>query len=136
MANEQNLVKNGDLTPSQRRANASKAGKASAAKKKERRQMQEIARIVLDMPCERGDVDEICGIAFEDFPDANLTVGQAAVLAVAKKAKKGDVAALTFLRDTAGEKPVDRVEVAEDVSAAAEDIKRMIAAAKAKDDGR
>ena len=41
MANEQNLIKNEDLTPEQRRANASKAGKASAAKRQIRKKLRE-----------------------------------------------------------------------------------------------
>lgn len=136
MANEQNLVRNEDRTPKQRRENARKAGKASAAKRRERMAMQGMAQIVLDMPCEVGDLDEIRDIAFEQFPDANLTVGQAAVLAVAKKAKRGDVAALTFLRDTAGEKPADKVEMSGDIAKASAEIRKMIDAAKAKDDAR
>ncbi len=133
--NPQNLVRNEDRTPEQRRKNAVKAGKASAAKRRERKAMQEIARIVLDMPLEPGEVEEIEGLSFEDCPDANLTLGQAAVLAVAKKAKRGDVQALVFLRDTAGEKPVDKVEVSSDVAAAAKGIREMIAAAKEREDG-
>ena len=121
--NPQNLVRNEDRTP------------ASAAKRRERKAMQEIARIVLDMPLEPGEVEEIEGLSFEDCPDANLTLGQAAVLAVAKKAKRGDVQALVFLRDTAGEKPVDKVEVSSDVAAAAKGIREMIAAAKEREDG-
>lgn len=41
MANPENLVPNDARTPSQRRANASKAGKASARKRRERRDMRE-----------------------------------------------------------------------------------------------
>lgn len=136
MANEQNLIKpKRDRTAKQRRESAQKAGKASAKKRKERKKMQEVAKIVLDMPIEPGEVTDLEGITFEDYPDVNLTVGELAVLAVAKKARKGDVAALTFLRDTAGEKPIEKVEVSGDITAATEDIKQMIAAAKSKGDG-
>ena len=133
MANERNLKR---LTPKQAREQGRRGGKASAKKRAERKAMQEIARIVLDMPMERGGLADIEGLAFEDYPDANLTLGQAAVLAVAKKAKRGDVQALQFLRDTAGEKPVDKVEVSGDVAAAAKGIREMIAAAKERPDGR
>jgi hypothetical protein len=133
MANEQNLIRNEDLTPEQRSANGRKGGLASARKRAERRGMQEIAQLVLDMPCEDADLDDIRELAFENFPDANLTVGQAAVLAVAKKAKRGDVAALQFLRDTAGEKPVEKVEVSADVAKASEEIAGMIRSAKERD---
>lgn len=136
MANEQNLLKKGDRTPKQRRESASKAGKASGKARRERKAMAEIARIVLDMPLEAGDMEEIEGLTFEDYPDANLTLGQAAVLAVAKKAKRGDVQSLMFLRDTAGEKPVEKVEVSGDVAEAAKGIREMIAAAKEREDGR
>lgn len=133
MANEQNLIRNEDLTPEQRSANGRKGGLASARKRAERRGMQEIAQLVLDMPCEDADLDDIRELAFENFPDANLTVGQAAVLAVAKKAKRGDVAALQFLRDTAGEKPAEKVEVSADVARASEEIAGMIRSAKERD---
>ena len=41
MANEQNLIKNEKLTPSQRRKNASKAGKASGASRRKRKALKE-----------------------------------------------------------------------------------------------
>lgn len=132
MANEQNLK---TPTSKQARELGRKGGQASAKKRKERKQMQEVAKIVLDMPIEPGEVTDLEGITFEDYPDVNLTVGELAVLAVAKKAQKGDVAALIFLRDTAGEKPIEKVEVSGDITAATEDIKQMIAAAKSKGDG-
>lgn len=132
MANKQNLK---TPTSKQARELGRKGGQASAKKRKERKQMQEVAKIVLDMPIEPGEVTDLEGITFEDYPDVNLTVGELAVLAVAKKARKGDVAALTFLRDTAGEKPIEKVEVSGDITAATEDIKQMIAAAKSKGDG-
>ena len=50
MANEQNLIKNEDLTPSQRRENASKAGKASAKAKRQRKAMKEQMEMLLSLP--------------------------------------------------------------------------------------
>lgn len=123
-------------TSEEARKNGSKGGKASAEARKRRKAMQEIAKIVLDMPVEAGEVTELEGITFENYPDVNLTIGELSVLAVAKKAKKGDVQALTFLRDTAGEKPIEKVEVSGDVSAAAEDIQKMISTLKGKDNER
>ena len=46
MANLQNLIKNEDLTPSQRRKNASKAGKASAKKRQQNKTFKEISEYV------------------------------------------------------------------------------------------
>lgn len=128
MANEQNLKV---PTSKEARELGRKGGKASAKKRRERKQMQELARIVLDMPAEEGDLADIEGITFDDFPDRNLTIGELSVLAVAKKAKRGDIAAITFLRDTAGEQPVERVEVSGDVRSAADDIAAAVAALRA-----
>lgn len=133
MANPQNLIPNDQRTPSERRANASKAGKASGEARRRRKNMQEMCKFVLGMPLKAGAVDEI--MAFEEVKGANVTVEQAAVMAVANKAIRGDHAALAFLRDTAGEKPIEKVEVNSGVEKAAADIKEMIAAKKAKDDG-
>lgn len=137
MANEQNLIKpTRDRTAKQRRESARKAGKASAAKRRERKAMREMVRIVLDMPAGKGKLADIEALSMDETLEANLTVGQKAVLAVARKAVEGDVVALTFLRDTAGEKPADKVEVSGEVAAAASDIQQMIASAKEKADGR
>ena len=74
-------------------------------------------------------------MSFEDYPDRRLTVSEISVLKVAKKAMRGDIAALQFLRDTAGEKPVEKVEVAADVSGACEEIGRLIEARRNADKG-
>ncbi len=135
MANEENLIKpKRDRTAKQRRESASKAGKASAAKKRERKAMQELAKIILNTPVEGKpeELDDIEAMCFEDFPDKHLTVGERSLFAVAKKAQKGDIAAITFLRDTAGEKPVEKLEVSGDVEKAAANIQAMIAAEKEK----
>lgn len=150
MANPQNLVPNDQRTPSQRRANASKAGKASGKARRERKAMQELARAILDMPLKAGELDDAAFLADTVKRDSegnpiigengkpihkNLTVGQAALMAQASKAVGGDSQALAFLRDTAGERPTEKVEVSGEVERAAADIKAMIAAKKAAKDG-
>lgn len=50
MANEQNLIRNEDLTPEQRRENARKAGIASAKSKKKRKAMKEQMEMLLSLP--------------------------------------------------------------------------------------
>lgn len=137
MANEQNLrpIRKGQLSKEEAKKRGSKGGKASVKARRERRAMQEIARIVLDMPIEKGELEDIAGLDFDSFPDANITVGEKAMLAVAKKAMRGDASALAFIRDTAGEKPVEKVEVNADIAKAEAEVAAIIAKRRAKGDG-
>ena len=136
--NDQNLIKpKRDQTAEQRKAAASKAGKAAAKKRREKKQMQEIAKIVLHMPFEGTDaqLDDLEGLSFEDYPDRKLTVSEISILKVAKKAMRGDIAAIQFLRDTAGEKPVEQIEVSADIRAACDEIGKLIEAKRNADKG-
>ena len=136
--NDQNLIKpKRDQTAEQRKAAASKAGKAAAKKRREKKQMQEIAKIVLHMPFEGTDaqLDDLEGLSFEDYPDRKLTVSETSILKVAKKAMRGDIAAIQFLRDTAGEKPVEQIEVSADIGAACDEIGKLIEAKRNADKG-
>lgn len=136
--NDQNLIKpKRDQTAEQRKAAASKAGKAAAKKRREKKQMQEIAKIVLHMPFEGTDaqLDDLEGLSFEDYPDRKLTVSEISILKVAKKAMRGDIAAIQFLRDTAGEKPVEQIEVSADIGAACNEIGKLIEAKRNADKG-
>lgn len=136
--NDQNLIKpKRDQTAEQRKAAASKAGKAAAKKRREKKQMQEIAKIVLHMPFDGTDaqLDDLEGLSFEDYPDRKLTVSEISILKVAKKAMRGDIAAIQFLRDTAGEKPVEQIEVSADIGAACDEIGKLIEAKRNADKG-
>ena len=132
MANEKNLKP--ARSKSEARQRGAKGGKASGKARRERKAMQELAKIILNTPVEGKpeELDDIEAMCFEDFPDKHLTVGERSLFAVAKKAQKGDIAAITFLRDTAGEKPVEKLEVSGDVEKAAANIQAMIAAEKEK----
>ena len=136
--NDQNLIKpKRDQTAEQRKAAASKAGKAAAKKRREKKQMEEIAKIVLHVPFEGTDaqLDDLEGLSFEDYPDRKLTVSEISILKVAKKAMRGDIAAIQFLRDTAGEKPVEQIEVSADIGAACDEIGKLIEAKRNADKG-
>lgn len=132
MANEKNLRP--PRTKKEARQRGANGGKASGKARREKKAMQELAKIILNTPVEGTpeELDDIEAMCFEDFPDKHLTVGERSLFAVAKKAQKGDIQALTFLRDTAGEKPVEKLEVSGDVEKAAASIQAMIAAEKEK----
>lgn len=100
MANEQNLVPNSARTPTQRRENARKAGKASAQARKRKKDLREALEMLLE----------------KDFKDKNGNVLSGTEVITAKlfeKASKGDVRAFETIRSTVGQDPVQKVMIAE-----------------------
>ena len=100
--NMQNLVQNKHQTPEQRRDSAQKAGIASGAARREKRQIQEALRRALSGQYEVGDKEE----------NKKILGGYDAIaVSMTKAAIGGDVKAATFIRDTIGEKPKETVEL-------------------------
>ena len=84
----------------------SMGGKASQAKQKRRKTQAEIIRQIMELkltPEEGADKLEALGLDPTWATDANVAVMQ--------KARRGDVEALRYLRDTIGEKPRDGLEI-------------------------
>ena len=93
MANKENLRV---PTSSEGRMNGKKGGIASGESRHRRKLLREC-------------LDEL--LAREYTADGRtITGGEALAAALMKKAMKGDVKAFEALRDTAGEKPVERIE--------------------------
>lgn len=114
--NPQNLR---TLSPEEARKQGSKGGKASAKARRERKEMRDTFRNILDMPLKPGDLEEIT--TFQGANKLNVTVGEAIALVMANKAIKGDVKAAEFVRDTSGQRPASSVQVtAESKEASAE----------------
>lgn len=105
MANEQNLIKNEDLTPSQRRENASKAGKASGEARRKKKLLRECLEILLEKE-------------MTDKKGETMTGAEALSAKLFSEAMKGNVKAFEVLRDTAGQKPVEKVQMNADVNIA------------------
>ena len=114
MANEQNLIKNEDLTPEQRRKNASKAGKASAKKRQQNKTFKEIINKFLDGQVSDERLKQQM-IEF-GFADKEVSNKSCAVFALWKEAIKGNTKAFELLRDTIGEKPQDKVNISGEVN--------------------
>lgn len=106
MSNE-NLIQYKDLTPEERRESARKAGKASGEARRAKRDMREIARLVLDAELLDGDdlKQQLIGRGIDPTGAGAILFSQLA------KACKGDTEAARFIRDTSGQKPVDGVAV-------------------------
>lgn len=126
MANEQNLVRNEDRTPEQRRANARKAGKASAKARRERKAMREAAIELLSMPITKPAEAKIRNKSPFSLPDDRLTAEQGIVLAQLAKAFTGDTKAAEFIRDITGQKPAEKVETTVDVAKVSEQLGDML----------
>lgn len=114
MANEQNLIKNEDLTPSQRRKNASKAGKASAKKRQQNKTFKEIISKFLDGQVSDERLKQQM-IEF-GFADKEVSNKSCAVFALWREAIQGNTKAFELLRDTIGEKPQDQVNITGEVN--------------------
>ena len=107
MANEKNLIP--IHTRPDHKELSSKGGRANAERIRQQKQLRQTIEDLLTMPIKKGTVEEFHSIA--EAQGKNMTAQDAMILAVMRKAMEGDVQALTFLRDTAGQKPVDKQEV-------------------------
>lgn len=95
--NDDNL--RGPLSPSEAREQGRKGGIASGKARREKRRLRELAQMILD--------EEMT-----DNSGRTMSRGEAALRVQARRAiLDGDVRALAFLRDTAGQAPVSQVEV-------------------------
>ena len=92
MANEQNLNSNNERTPSERRENARKAGKASGEARRKRKTLREELLALLETKQYQEKIS----------------------LAMLEKASRGDTKAFEVIRDTIGEKPSDKLEIDQD----------------------
>lgn len=107
MANEKNLIPIN--TRPDHKELSSKGGRANAERLRQKKQLKETIENMLTMPIKKGTIEEFQSIA--EAKGKNMTAQEAMILAVFRKAMDGDVQAITFLRDTAGQKPVDKQEV-------------------------
>jgi len=94
----------------------SACGKAGAIKSAETRRrkkaMKDSLDILLNMPLKSGKQCDVEAVKnFANLKGKNITVEQAMLIAQIQKALKGDTQALTFLRDTSGQKPEDNLNV-------------------------
>jgi len=97
MANEKNLLKGNEkhtFTPEEH----SKGGKASAEARRRKRDL----RLALEMLLEKD---------FKDKSGNTVSGTEAIATKLFEQAMKGNVKAFETLRDTVGQKPVDKIEV-------------------------
>ena len=81
-------------------------------RRKERKTFQEVAKTVLSLAMRDGDVTDIDkAVSIEELNGKNLTVEEGIIIMQAVRALKGDRMAAEYMRDTAGEKPVEKQDI-------------------------
>lgn len=127
MANEQNLKPFEELTEREQREIRSKGGKASVKARKRKKEMRERLAILLSMPLKDGKETDIEKIkSFESLEDKNITVEDAILITMIQKALKGDLSAITFLRDTSGQKCAEKVEISQSIDESIKEIEQYM----------
>lgn len=119
MANEQNLRKT--LSTSEAREIGSKGGKKSA----EVRRNKKMLRDCLDILLERKMTDE---------SGRKVTGAEALAVQLFEQALSGDLKAFELVRDTAGQKPIDKVMVSEVDPNVIDEVERLVYEMESEDD--
>ena len=100
------------MTPEQRAEYGRKGAEKANETKRKRKEMRETLDILLNMPLKKGKVYSAEEIkSFADLKGKNITIDQAVMVCLVQKALKGDLNAITMVRDTVGEKPTDKMEI-------------------------
>lgn len=93
-------------------ATATKGGIASGKARREKKAMRETLEALLSMPMKGGKTADVEAIKnFAELKGKNITVQDAMVIAMLQKAMKGNVTAAEWIRDTAGQKPVENMNM-------------------------
>lgn len=98
MANEQNLIPNSERTPNELRQQTQKGGIASGEARRRKRDI----RLALEALLEK------------DITDRNgntMSTAEAIAIKQIEKALKGDTKAFEVVRDSAGQKPSDKIDL-------------------------
>ena len=112
---------NARRTPEQRREIARKAGQASAAARAERKNIRQICDELLSREAPEAFLAKVFDP--DNMPEKGATVYEAIVAQMAQQAAAGNVRAATFIRDSAGDMPTNKVQT--DVSMTEADRKLL-----------
>ena len=106
---KKNIKKYTNFTPAEKAEFHRVGGIAGAKSKRSKKTMREIAQMLLKCPPTKEEIIKLQA----DFPDIDIAdVNNAALISAMqiKRAQLGDSKAFEVIRDTAGEKPVDRTD--------------------------
>lgn len=123
MANEENLIKNEDLTPSQRRESASKAGKASVKAKRERKAMKEQMLMLLSLPLKDGKTKQ--SLEQMGIDTSQINNQMAVVASTYMQALKGNMNAVNVIREIIGERVME-VNVNQNIDDKVKELNKLL----------
>ena len=99
------------MTPEERSMWGKIGAQKSIETKRKRKEMRETLDVLLKMPMKKGRVYDAEDIkCFAELKGKNISIDQAMMVCLIQKALKGDLSAIAMIRDTVGEKPVEKVE--------------------------
>lgn len=111
---------NAGLTPEERKENARRAGKASAVARYKKGLIRQACQTVMASSIEDEDLSAAC-----EKMGVENSFAYATAIAIGRKALAGDAEAARYLRDTAGEKPREAVDMAIDKPIQARDMSEV-----------
>ena len=101
-----------DMTTKELQEAGRKGGIKSGETKRNRKAMKETLELLLSMPLKNKKLVEPEQIkSFADLNGKNIDIQTAILIAQIQKALKGSVASAEFLRDTAGQRPEDIINL-------------------------
>ena len=101
-----------DMTTKELQEAGRKGGLKSGETKRNKKAMKETLELLLSMPLKNKKIVEPEQIkSFADLNGKNIDIQTAILIAQIQKALKGSVASAEFLRDTAGQRPEDIINL-------------------------
>ncbi len=113
MANNENLIPNSERSPNEVRENGKKGGIASGKARRRKKLLREC-------------LEELLEKEIKDKRGNTMTGAEAMAVKVFQQALKGDLKAFEIVRDTSGQKPVEKVMVADVEAAVIEEVEDMV----------
>lgn len=111
--NDKNLIPNSERSPTEVRENGQKGGLASGEARRRKRDLRQ----ALEMLLEREYKDK----------NGNAVTGTEAISAkLFEQAMKGNIKAFEMVRDSVGQKPIERVMIAEVEQSVIDEVERMV----------
>ena len=116
MANNQNLEGHGfdERTAEEQREIARKGGLASGETRRKKKQLKEILDVLMDRDAGR------------DSDGNQITAAEAMAISAVRAAMNGDWKAWELVRDTVGQKPVEKVMLAEVEQSVIEEVEKAV----------